>query len=218
MPYFYLKTPSFARPAERARLRKRLTLRAAAPTIPRAVSSTLPESVDPWRMVNARRSFSGRLKLSSLQRLATSLAATDGDVDYELDFGKDEFGISGVHVRATVELPLTCQRSLATFRLPVSIDTKLGFIVSEDDEAGLPEGYEPLLLDGTGGLRPADLIEDELILAVPIVPVAPGTQEMHHEWKDERAEQPVAKPNPFAVLQQVKLQATSKQAKSKKLK
>jgi uncharacterized protein len=218
MRHFYLKTHTVAHRLERVRTRKRLTLCAAAPTIPRAVSSTLPESVDPWRMVNARRSFSGRLKLSSLKRLATSLAASDGDVDYELDFGKDEFGISGVHVRATIELPLTCQRSLATFRLPVSIDTRLGFIVNEDDEAGLPEGYEPLLLDSAAGLRPADVIEDELILAVPIVPVAPGTQEMHHEWKDERAEEPVAKPNPFAVLQQVKLQATSKQAKSKKLK
>ncbi|HEY8012011.1 MAG TPA: YceD family protein [Rudaea sp.] len=167
------------------------------------MSSALPEIVDPWRMVSARRIFQGRLPLSALPRLATSLATTEGEVDYELDFGKDEFGVSGVHVRATTALPLTCQRSLETFNFPVSIDTRLGFIVDEADEAALPGGYEPLLLDAAG-LRPADVIEDELILAVPIVPVKPGTREMQREWKDEGAAEDEPKPNPFAALKKAK--------------
>jgi uncharacterized protein len=154
-------------------------------------------------MAQARRIFQGRLPLSALPRLATSLAATHGEVDYELDFGKDEFGISGVRVRATAALPLTCQRSLEIFDFPVSIDARLGFIVNEDDEAGLPPGYEPLLLDASG-LRPADVIEDELILAIPVLPVRPGTQEMQHEWKDDGAAEAAAKPNPFAVLKNMK--------------
>jgi uncharacterized protein len=181
-----------------------LTLCAAAPTIARAVSSTLPEIVDPWRMVNARRTFQGKLPLATLRRLATSLAAVDGDVEYELDFGKDEFGISGVRVRATAALPLICQRTLEKFEFPVSIDARLGFIVTEDDEAGLPADYEALLL-GDAGLRPADVIEDELILALPLLPVKPGTHEMQHEWKDAGAEEAAEKPNPFAVLKNVKL-------------
>ncbi len=138
-----------------------------------------------------------------MRRLATSLAATYGEVDYELDFNKDEFGISGVHVRAKAVLPLTCQRSLEVFDFPVSIDARLGFLVHEDDEAGLPPGYEPLLLDASG-LRPADVIEDELILAVPLIPVKPGTQEMQHEWMDKSPAEAEAKPNPFAVLKNVK--------------
>ncbi len=175
-----------------------LTLCTAAPTIARAVSSALPELVDPWRMVQARRSFSGRLPLASLRRLAASLAATEGEVEYELDFGKDDFGVSGVHVRASAALPLTCQRSLEVFAFPVKIDTRIGFIVREEDEAALPSGYEPLLLD-VAGLHAADVIEDELILALPLVPVKPGTQELQREWKDDAAEAD-AKPNPFAVL------------------
>ena len=180
-----------------------MTLCTAAPTIARAVSSALPEIVDPWRMVQARRSFQGRLPLSALRRLATSLATTEGEVDYELDFGKDEFGVSGVRVRAIAALPLTCQRTLETFEFPVSIDARLGFIANEDDEAALPAGYEPLLLD-EGGLRPADVIEDELILAVPIVPVRPGTQEMQHEWKGSDPVEAEPKPNPFAALKKAK--------------
>lgn len=149
-------------------------------------------------MVQARRSFSGRLPLASLRRLATSLAATEGEVEYELDFGKDDFGVSGVHVRASAALPLTCQRSLEVFAFPVKIDARLGFIQHEDDEAALPSGYEPLLLD-PAGLHPADVIEDELILALPLVPTKPGTQELQREWKDAEVETET-KPNPFAVL------------------
>jgi uncharacterized protein len=153
-------------------------------------------------MVQARRSFSGRLPLASLRRLATSLAATEGEVEYELDFDKDEFGVSGVRVRASAALPLTCQRSLEVFALPVSVDARLGFIVREDDEAALPPDYEPLLLD-PAGLHPADVIEDELILALPLVPVKPGTQELQREWKDGAADEAEPKTNPFAVLKKV---------------
>lgn len=154
-------------------------------------------------MVQARRSFSGRLPLASLRRLAASLAAAEGEVEYELDFGKDDFGVSGVRVRASAALPLTCQRSLELFAFPVEVDTRIGFIVREEDEAALPSGYEPLLLD-QAGLRPADVIEDELILALPLVPVKPGTQEMQREWKGDEADAE-AKPNPFAVLKKVTL-------------
>jgi uncharacterized protein len=167
------------------------------------VNPTLPELVDPWRMVSARRSFAGRLPLSAMTRLAGGLAATDGEVEYELDFDKDPTGVSGVRVRAKTALPLLCQRTLENFAYPVEIDTRLGFIVDEADEAALPAGYEPLLL-GADGLRPADVIEDELILALPVFAVKPGTQEMQCEWKDVAADAAV-RPHPFAVLKNVKL-------------
>jgi len=168
------------------------------------VNHTLPELVDPWRMVSARRTFAGRLPLASMKRLADGLADTSGEVEYALDFDKDQAGVSGVRVRAKAALPLICQRTLERFEQPVEIDAKLGFIVDEEDEAALPAGYEALLLD-PAGLRPADVVEDELILALPVFPVKPGTQEMQHEWKDAVATQDTAKPNPFAVLKNVKL-------------
>jgi uncharacterized protein len=167
------------------------------------VNHSLPELVDPWRMVSARRTFVGRLPLSAMSRLASGLAATEGEVEYQLDFDKDQAGVSGVHVRAKTALPLICQRTLERFEYPVEIDAKLGFITDEADEAALPAGYEPLLLDADG-LHPRHVIEDELILALPVFPVKPGTQEMQHEWK-ETGEAEAAKPNPFAVLKNVKL-------------
>ncbi len=136
-------------------------------------------------------------------RLQGSLAATDGVVTFDLEFGKDELGVPYVHVRADASLPLTCQRTLEQFVLPVHIDARLGLITQEAEEAGLPPGYEPLLT-GDGMLRLTDVVEDELILALPVIPVKPGSAQPASAWSDD--EEPLAeKQNPFAALKDIKL-------------
>ena len=168
------------------------------------MSQALPDTVDAWRMVQARRLFSGVLPLSALPRLSADLANSDGDVRFELEFGTDEFGTAFLHVRADAALPLVCQRTLDSFVHPAHVDARLGLITREEDEAGLPPGYEPLLI-GDGSLHPADVIEDELILAVPLVPVKPGSEPVEHSWGDDEAEQEQAqRPNPFAALKHIK--------------
>lgn len=181
-----------------------MTLCSAAPTIARAMNAALPETVDAWRMVQARRSFQGILPLAAMPRLRGSLAATDGVVTFELEFGKDDLGVPHIHVRADASLQLTCQRTLDQFTLPVHIDARLGLITQEADEAALPTGYEPLLTSD-GALRLADVIEDELILALPVVPVKPGATQPASARNDNEEPQAAAQPNPFAVLQNIKL-------------
>jgi len=154
-------------------------------------------------MVQTRRSFQGTLPLKAMTRLRDSLAASDGAVTYDLEFGKDDIGIAQLHVRADAVLPLTCQRSLETFGLPVHVDTRLGLIAQEADEAELPSGYEPLLT-ADGQLRLADVIEDELILALPVVPLKPGATEAPGVWTEADEKHGDVQPNPFAVLQKMK--------------
>ncbi len=158
-------------------------------------------------MVSARRSFEGTLAIVGLQRLCEVLASTDGEVSFGLDFGRDSIGTSYVDVRASAPLPLTCQRSLEPFVLPVTVQTRLGLIRQEHDEAGLPPECEPLLVAEDGRLCLADVIEDELLLALPLVPVNPNSSlpdevTGHHPGEDstgnERSE------NPFAVLRKLK--------------
>jgi uncharacterized protein len=171
------------------------------------MSVTLPASVDAWRMVSARRSFEGNLPIASLRRLCEVLASADGEVKFELDFGRDELGISYVDVRAKAELSLICQRTLEPFVMPVVLDTRLGLIKQERDEAGLPPDCEPLLVAEHGRLNPADVIEDELLLALPLVPVNPDSslpdEVTGHEPGDELAGERRSE-NPFAVLRELK--------------
>jgi len=161
------------------------------------MSAALPDRVDVARQVQARRIYEGTLPLSAMPRLRGALAAVDGEVRYHVEFGKDGLGVSYLGLRADAELPLLCQRSLEVFSLPVSIDGRLGLIDDERDEAALPPGYEPLLVEG-GVVNLAEVIEDELILAVPVVPTKPGAP---LEWHDVADEEPAEKPvNPFSVL------------------
>lgn len=163
----------------------------------------MPESLDAWRMVSARRGVEGRLPLSSLTRLADSLIDTEGeDVIYSLDFDRDALQVPYVELRIEAELPLLCQRTLQRFLLPVKIVQRLGLIRDESEEAALPPDYEPLLMPADGMLQGAGLVEDELILAVPVVPTMPGTEAMERDWPAPEAE--VERASPFAALSALK--------------
>jgi uncharacterized protein len=158
-------------------------------------------------MVSARRSFEGSIPVAALERLCSALAGDAGDVDFRLDFGRDELGTDYVDVRAQAPLTMICQRTLEPFVLPVTVDSRLGLIRRERDEAGLPPGCEPLLVAEDGRLHPADVIEDELLLALPLVPVNPDSSlpdaVTGHgaAGQDDAAEQ---ENNPFAVLRELK--------------
>lgn len=169
---------------------------ADAPKVP------VPEVLDAWRMVAARRGVEGRVPLSSLARLSDSLVDTEGEVVFSLDFGTDGLQVPYVELKVRAGLPLQCQRTLDRFVLPVEIDQRLGLIRDEADEAALPPGYEALLMPADGMLQPVELVEDELILAVPVVPVKPGTEAMERDWAPGAEE--LERANPFAALSTLK--------------
>jgi uncharacterized protein len=166
------------------------------------MSAELPEILDAWRMVAARREFKGRVALAALPRLRDALMDAQGDVSFALGFDSDAMQVPHLELRIEAELPLQCQRSLQRFLFPVLLEQRLGLIRDEDDEAGLPEGYEPLLVAADGMLRPLDLVEDELILALPVVPVQPGSEAVERDWPVSAEEE--ARVNPFAGLAALK--------------
>lgn len=154
-------------------------------------------------MVAARRRFDGRIPLAQMERLRGSLVDAEGECVYSLEFGRDDvLGVAYAELSVDVELPLQCQRSLQRFLLPVSATQRLGLIRDEAEEAALPPDYEPLLVPEDGMLRAADLVEDELVLAVPVVPVAPGSEAVESEWAP--TEQELGKASPFAALAALK--------------
>lgn len=166
------------------------------------MSAALPARVDIARQVQAQYTYEGTLPLASMQRLRGGLASSEGEARYMVEFGKDGLGISYLALRVEAGLPLVCQRTLETFTYPVLVDQRLGLIAHESDEAALPEGYEPLLVpDGQLGI--ADVIEDELILALPVVPLKPGAP---LEWNDgsDEASTDMEPTNPFVVLGSLK--------------
>lgn len=167
-----------------------------------AMLAPLPDRIDVERAVSTGRIYSGTFPLAALTRLTELLADGRGEVRYELKFGRNVIGQRMVELRAETALPLICQASLDRFELPVQIDTRIGFVKSEEDASGLPEGYEPALTD-EGMVDPAALIEDELILAVPVIPRNPEAVVDLPAPEPESAEA-TDRPNPFSALAALK--------------
>lgn len=182
-----------------------LTAGGAVLNILRLMSANVPELLDAWRMVAARRRFDGQVPLSELTRLQGLVADAEGQCSYALEFGHDDIlRVSYVELSIETALPLICQRSMQRFLLPVSLVQRLGLIREEDEESSLPEEYEALLVPEDGNLRPLDLVEDELVLLVPVVPMAPGSEAVESEWP--ATEEELEKANPFAALAALKKQ------------
>ena len=158
-------------------------------------------------MVAGRRSFEGVLPVAELPRLVAALAKDSGEIAYNLDFEHGQLGDPELHVRLAARLALECQRTLQPFDWPVEVDTRLGLLASEEDAAALPEQCEPLLLEH-GTLQPRRVIEDELLLALPLVPVKPGSEILQGEWNapgqaPQDVTQDEAVTHPFADLRKL---------------
>lgn len=158
-------------------------------------------------MAAARRSFDGRLPLAVMARLRDLLADTEGEARFALEFGHDALQVPFAELRVDADLPLICQRSLQRFLQPVTVAQRFALVRGidgdeEDVEASLLPDYEVLQLSDDGMLRPAELVEDELILAVPLVPTMPGTESVERDWPVPPEEEALA--NPFAALASLK--------------
>ena len=113
--------------------------------------------------------LSGELDLGKLPRLLGLLHSEVGSVRAALRFRqrRDEWLAAELDFQASVELK--CQRCLEPFRHEAKERVDIVLADAAAVPATVPEGFEPFELAG-GRLKPAELIEDELIVALPLVP------------------------------------------------
>ncbi len=130
---------------------------------------SLPNRIDPWCLAAESGRLEGSLALAALPRLFAALNRADGVVNVMLAAGVDQRGVRFVKGTVRTEIELICQRCLGVLRLPLEVIVSLGLARSETEVDRLPEEYEPLLVP-EGAIRVADLVEDELLLALPPIP------------------------------------------------
>lgn len=170
------------------------------------MSNQLLSLVEPLELARLGRRFSGEIPIAKLKRLRGLLASGEGRVYAELAFDTDEKGIPFVSGQVQAEVELQCQRCLETFRHPMAIEFCLGIVESEAEEQLLPEYYEPLLLPERR-IHMSDIVEDELVLALPSVPVHPHEcrEAFHeHDGAEEKERERDEADNPFAILKKLK--------------
>ena len=174
------------------------------------MSDQLPDTIKPQSLIDTGGQLSGYHKLAAMERLSAMLASNDGIVEARLVFGKDYQGIRFIKGTLKAELLLTCQRCLETVPYPVDLDLSLAILGSEDQAAELPEEYDPLVLESQS-LSLSTLIEDELILALPIVAMHPESECTNRMVTDTTDRHNADKPHPFAALAQLKNKLNSTQ-------
>lgn len=130
----------------------------------------LPVQIDPIRLATAGQQLIGELEISRLPRLSELLTSNEGVVEVALNFDIDVNKIHYVRGLITADLSLSCQRCLNAMPWQLSTDVSLAFIAHEHQIDELVEEYEPYIVSGDPVVL-SDLLEDEILLALPQVPL-----------------------------------------------
>lgn len=137
-----------------------------------------------------------------------------------VSFAEDSAGRVLLAGEVDAQVTMTCQRCTEAVTLDVHGEFSLGVIRSPEEEAGLPEDVDALLLDRGPELNLAELAEDEIIIGLPVIPRHADINEcgdratlLQEEFSaaesDGGAQEDDAagegeKENPFALLQKLK--------------
>jgi len=150
----------------------------------------------------------GDFPLADLARLQAQSVLAAGDTAAHFDaMGSERFDATGhsqiwLHISASCQLTLECQRCLRPAGIDLAFERDFRFVANEalaavDDE----ESEEDVLVfERQFNLR--DLVEDELLMAIPLVPMHPSCPETPRfsaaDADFDTTEQEQI--NPFAVL------------------
>ena len=178
------------------------------------MSTPLPLTLDPWKAVYTGAVFVGGLTLAELPRLAEAVIGAGEQGHYSLRFEQDPEGQAVARGRVTLVVKLNCQRCLG--EMSYALDAPIGWALVRsvdgfdgadcDDVQGLPDRLEPLPV-GEGDIHPLELIEDELLLALPLVPVHEGgacQAELAVDAIGDAFGVTDTRQNPFAILASLK--------------
>ena len=164
----------------------------------------LPDRLDLIATAEAGRALRGTVAVSSLERLLPVLVSGEGELQVEIELGKDPDGTRYVKGSIQGDVMLKCQRCLENMTLPLDLNFRLGLVSSDAAASILPDWYEPLLVTAEPALI-ADMIAEEVLLAIPIVPRHRDRLDCQEFVKDYAPPESEQRKNPFAVLAGLKL-------------
>ncbi|MBF8727914.1 YceD family protein [Pseudomonas putida] len=169
------------------------------------LNDPIPPHVDPRKLADRGVTLSGSLPLADLERLCDPLSDDVGMVQAKFDFERDEQHTVVIHSELDVEVKMVCQRCLELVTLPIHSECTYAVVKEGANTQSLPKGYDVLEL-GEDPLDLQALIEEELLLALPIVPAHHPEECQQPAGADEldSSKDEVSRSNPFSVLAQLK--------------
>lgn len=175
------------------------------------MSTEFPQHLDPWRASAAQQNISARVALAQLRRLHDKLEMSalkeDMGIQFSAEFSRDDRGRPLIHLSVQGAVPLRCQRSLRTYLQEVVAESWVVIVRDEAEAERVSEEHEPVLLSERS-LALRDLVEEEVLLALPLVPIDPQCPATSVDAEADAAavesqsesDAPAQKRNPFAAL------------------
>jgi len=136
---------------------------------------TQPRIFDVKLLCRDAAQVEGSFALATMPRLASSLQGVPDTAVTWKALGSRRPVIGGepenwLHLQAQALVPLQCQRCLQTYAQALRVDRRFLFVAHESQAERLDEELEDDVLVMPARLDLAELLEDELILALPLVP------------------------------------------------
>ena len=156
--------------------------------------------------ISRNGSFEGEIALSEMQRLSEMLYVDDdgtstGKIEVNFEFSNNELDAAMISGHLETELELQCQRCLQAIAMPIQLDFRL--LIDASDELVEASGLDSVYSDD-GNIDIAEVVEDELILGLPLVALHEDDS-CHKHWQAAEVDSAEAvKENPFSVLKQLK--------------
>jgi len=127
---------------------------------------------DPWSFGRSSSLVESRLPLARMVRLAASLIDPSGEAQVRCTGMLDDHGRPAMRLEVRARLPVRCDRCSGALEQVVESDRVFHFVRSEEELNAIPvdplEPSEPLV--GGDRFELAPVVEDELILSLPISP------------------------------------------------
>jgi uncharacterized protein len=167
-----------------------------------------PTHLDVQSFCRASTELSASESLSKYERLAEESVALDDDLTVTWSDQGDWRETHGqppqawLHIEADATVALTCQRCLTRLDAPIFVDRWFRFVADEATAEAQDDDAEEDLLVTARDYNLRELVEDELLMDLPMVPVheeCPVPVKME-AIDDDFEEANATKPNPFAAL------------------
>ena len=133
------------------------------------MSAPWSKPLDIDRLADGRTDVDFAVPLAELPKLRAQFASVAGSVDGRVRFER-EVGVPVAELKMSGIARLTCQRCLDAMDVVVDRTVRVGLIKAEADVGRVPEDLEPMLAP-EGRISVGQLVEEELLLALPIVPL-----------------------------------------------
>lgn len=161
-------------------------------------AGNLPATVDPIKLADSGAHLTGELPVKAMGRLRALCLDESATVNISLSFERSgDRSLGRMQGTIAASLQVVCQRCLEKMTLVLRAEPSVILIRAQDREDLLARGTDSLVVDGP--ILLSNIVEDELLLAMPMVPM----HDIDKCLAGEHRHRP-EKPNPFSVLGELK--------------